>query len=147
MKVDDLGERFLLTNIVPAVRAAWELPEFKQKSDFYKHMFHDPVTGELTSDFVSIGEMYASQADFTPPRYVTAYTTQAETQLLNVYYDARDYYVKNGDEGLVERIQKNLKEKADYVRSLVARNVFLTRDAEKAAAAKAEAETKSEQEQ
>ena len=89
----------------------------------------------------------ASQADGTPPRYVTAYTTQAETQLLNVYYDARDYYLKHGDEGLLERIQKNLKEKADYVRSLVARNVFLTRDAEKAAAAKADAENKSEQEQ
>ena len=57
--------------------------------------------------------------------------------------------MKNGDEGLLERIEKNLKEKADYVRSLVARNVFLTRDAEKAAAAKAKAEagTKSEQEQ
>ena len=147
MKVDDLGERFLQTNIVPAVRAAWELPEFKQKSDFYKHMFHDPATGQLTADFVSIGEIYASQADFTPPRYVTAYTTQAETQLLNVYYDARDYYVKNGDKGLKERIEKNLKAKAEYVRSLVARNVFLSRDAEKAAAAKSDAETKSEQEQ
>jgi len=43
-------------------------------------------------------------------------------------------------------IQKNLNEKADYVRSLVSRNVFLTRDAEKAAA-KAAAENKSEQEQ
>ncbi len=149
-KVEDLGERFLLTNIVPPIKASWELPEFKQKSDFYKHMFHDPVTGDLTADYVSIGEMYASQADGTPPRYVTAYTTQAETQLLNVYYDARDYYVKNGDDGLLERIEKNLKEKADYVRGLVARNVFLSRDAEKAAAARAEAEaaeTKSEQEQ
>ena len=147
MKVDDLGERFLLTNIVPAVRAAWELPEFKQKSDFYKHMFHDPATGELVAEYVSIGEMYASQADGTPPRYVTAYTTQAETQLLNVYYAARDHYVKHGDEGMMELINKKLKENADYVRSLVARNVFLTRDAQKAAAAKAEAETKSEQEQ
>ena len=147
-KVEDLGERFALTNILPPVRASWELPEFKQKSDFYKHMFHDEATGELKADFVSIGEIYGSQADFTPPRYVTAYTTQAETQLLNVYYAARDHYLKHGDEGLMELIQKDLKEKADYVRSLVARNVFLTRDAEKAAAAaKAAAETKSEQEQ
>ena len=147
MKVEDLGERFALTNIVPAVRASWELPEFKQKSDFYKHMFHDETTGELVADYVSIGEIYASQADFTPPRYVTAYTTQAETQLLNVYYAARDHYVKHGDEGLRELIQNDLKEKAEYVRSLVARNVFLTRDAEQAAAAKAGAENKSEQEQ
>ena len=146
-KTEDLGERFLLTNIVPPIKASWELPEFKKKSDFYKHMFHDPATGELVADFVSIGEMYASQADGTPPRYVTAYTTQAETQLLNVYYDARDYYLKHGDEGLLERIQKNLEEKAEYVRSLVARNVFLTRDAEKAATAKVATETKSEQEQ
>ena len=147
-KTEDLGERFALTNIVPPIKASWELPEFKQKSDFYKHMFHDEATGELKADFVSIGEMYASQADFTPPRYVTAYTTQAETQLLNVYYAARDHYLKHGDEGLREMIQKNLNEKADYVRSLVARNVFLTRDAEKAAAAKtAAADNKSEQEQ
>ena len=146
-KTEDLGERFALTNIVPPIKASWKLPEFTQKSDFYKHMFHDEATGELKADFVSIGEMYASQADFTPPRYVTAYTTQAETQLLNVYYAARDYYLKNGDNGLREMIQKNLNEKAEYVRSLVARNVFLTRDAQKAAAAKAEAENKSEQEQ
>ena len=46
-----------------------------------------------------------------------------------------------------ELIEKKLKENADYVRTLVARNVFLSRDAEKAAAARAEAETKSEQEQ
>ena len=129
------------------IKASWELPEFKQKSDFYKHMFHDEATGDLKADFVSIGEMYASQADFTPPRYVTAYTTQAETQLLNVYYNARDHYLKHGDEGLRDLIQKDLNEKAKYVRSLVARNVFLTRDAEKAAAAKAEADNKSEQEQ
>ena len=147
-KTEDLGERFLLTNIVPPIKASWELPEFKQKSDFYKHMFHDPETGELRDEFVSIGEMYASQADGTPPRYVTAYTTQAETQLLNVYYAAREHYLKNGDEGMKELIEKKLKENADYVRSLVARNVFLSRDAEKAAAAKAAAaETKSEQEQ
>ena len=30
----------------------------------------------------------------------------------------------------MELIEKKLKENADYVRSLVARNVFLTRDAE-----------------
>ena len=146
-KTEDLGERFLLTNIVPPIKASWELPEFKQKSDFYKHMFHDPATGDLVDEFVSIGEMYASQADGTPPRYVTAYTTQAETQLLNVYYAAREHYLKHGDEGMMELIEKKLKENADYVRSLVARNVFLTRDAEKAAAARAAAETKSEQEQ
>ena len=152
-KVEDLGERFLLTNIVPPIKASWELPEFKQKSDFYKHMFHDPATGELVAEYVSIGEMYASQADGTPPRYVTAYTTQAETQLLNVYYAAREYYnsaeyEKNGDKGMMELIEKKLKENADYVRTLVARNVFLSRDAEKAAAARAAAaETKSEQEQ
>ncbi len=146
-KVEDLGERFLQTNIVPPIKASWELPEFKKKSDFYKHMFHDPATGELVADYVSIGEMYASQADGTPPRYVTAYTTQAETQLLNVYYAAREHYLKHGDEGMMELIEKKLKENADYVRSLVARNVFLTRDAEKAAAARAAAETKSEQEQ
>ena len=57
------------------------------------------------------------------------------------------HYLKHGDEGLREMIQKNLNEKAEYVRSLVARNVFLTRDAAKAAAAKAAAENKSEQEQ
>ena len=151
-KTEDLGERFLLTNIVPPIKASWELPEFKQKSDFYKHMFHDPATGELVAEYVSIGEMYASQADGTPPRYVTAYTTQAETQMLNVYYAAREYYnsaeyEKHGDKGLMELIEKKLKENADYVRTLVARNVFLSRDAEKAAAARAEAETKSEQEQ
>ena len=142
-KTEDLGERFLLTNIVPPIKASWALPELKQKSDFYKHMFHDPETGDLVEEFVSIGEMYASQADGTPPHYITAYTRQAETQLLDVYYDARQYYESKpniNDAELLARITPRLKKNADNVRKMINFNVFLRDSGNKTVAAAASAE-------
>ena len=142
-KTEDLGERFLLTNIVPPIKASWELPELKQKSYFYKHMFHDPVTGDLVDEFVSIGEYYASQADGTPPHYITAYTRQAETQLLDVYYDARQYYESKpnaSDADLLARITPRLKKNADNVRKMINFNVFLRDSENKTDAAVASAE-------
>ena len=142
-KTEDLGERFLLTNIVPPIKASWALPELKQKSDFYKHMFHDPATGDLVDEFVSIGEYYASQADGTPPHYITAYTRQAETQLLDVYYDARQYYESNpnaSDADLLARITPRLKKNADNVRKMINFNVFLRDSGNKTVAAAASAE-------
>ena len=142
-KTEDLGERFLLTNIVPPIKASWALPELKQKSDFYKHMFHDPATGDLVDEFVSIGEYYASQADGTPPHYITAYTRQAETQLLDVYYDARQYYESKpniNDAELLARITPRLKKNADNVRKMINFNVFLRDSGNKTVAAAASAE-------
>ena len=97
-------------------------------------MFHDPVTGDLVDEFVSIGEYYASQADGTPPHYITAYTRQAETQLLDVYYDARQYYEGHPDASdaeLLARITPRLKTNADNVRKMIDFNVFLRDDDEK----------------
>ena len=107
-------------------------------------MFHDPETGDLVEEFVSIGEMYASQADGTPPHYITAYTRQAETQLLDVYYDARQYYESNPnatDADLLARITPRLKTNADNVRKMIDFNVFLRDSGNKTVAAVESAES------
>ena len=103
-------------------------------------MVHD-ADGNLISTPLSLGEFYASQADDTPPHYSTAYTSQAETQFLNVYYTARDFYegkirevgedadpetLKKIDEEMLALINEKLKTNADYVRRLISRNVFLS---------------------
>ena len=115
-------------------------------------MVHDEKTGELVIKPLSLGSFYADQADSTPPHFSTAYTTQAETEFLNVYYDARDFYksriaaagenpseetLKQIDEEMLKLINDGLKKKAAYIKRLIDRNVFLKEDIAKGTAAAA----------
>ena len=121
----------------------------KEPSDFYMTMQDDngnllrDAAGNMTADKLSIGKFYASLAgksNGVAPRYVTAYTSQAETQFLNVYYAARAYYEKHEndadvDERMMELIKKELAEKAAYIEKLIRHNYFLTAEREENAAA------------
>lgn len=112
-KSDDLARRFTSTNILPPFKEAWTAPEFKEKNEFYGGQ--------------SIGEFYISIADNTPPKHASPYSTQAENRILDVLSFARAYREAHpdDDEGLVRETEKLLKEKADYIRQLIARNKFL----------------------
>ena len=113
---EDFAYRFRETNIVPPVKRAWSVPGFREDSPYFKQMVRDS-DGDLVVRPVSIGEFYASIADDTPPHFYTAYTTEAEKDFVLTYYDARAYYEKTGDdEGMMELIRKQLKEKADIIR-------------------------------
>ena len=137
---EDFVNRFKATNIVPPIKKVWKAKGFNDKSPFFKKMVHDEKTGELVVEPLSLGEFYASQADDTPPHYSTAYTSQAETQFLNVYYTARDFYeseikkagknpspetLKKIDDEMLALIKKTLKKNEAYIRRLIDRNVFL----------------------
>lgn len=152
---DDFVYRYKQTNIVPPIKKVWKAEGFNDKSKFFKEMVHDDE-GNLISIPISLGEFYASQADDTPPHFSTAYTSQAETQFLNVYYTARDFYeskirevgkdadpetLKKIDDEMLQLINEKLKTNADYVRGLIARNVFLKDGVEESA----EPEAKQEQ--
>ena len=119
-------------------------------------MIHDE-NGNLVTIPLSLGKFYASQADSTPPHFSTAYTSQAETEFLNVYYAARDFYeskiaaagkdpseetLKKIDDEMLQLIKDGLKEKAAYIGRLVDRNVFL-----KDGVAESKPETEAKQEQ
>ncbi len=153
---EDFANRFKATNIVPPVKKAWSAPGFNDDSPYFKQMIHDE-NGNLVTIPLSLGKFYASQADSTPPHFSTAYTSQAETEFLNVYYAARDFYeselgkaganpsaekLKEIDDKMLQLIKDGLKEKAAYIGRLVDRNVFL-----KDGVAESKPETEAKQEQ
>ncbi|HET9931723.1 MAG TPA: extracellular solute-binding protein, partial [Polyangiaceae bacterium] len=82
----ELGQRFLGTNIIPPLRDAWDLPEFKRRKAFYGGQ--------------ALGEVFASLAPETPPSWNTAYSKTAEAKLNAVFLRAVDHYRAHGDAGL-----------------------------------------------
>ena len=130
---EEFGDRFRETNIVPAARNAWKTPEFHAPSPFFKEMVRDS-RGELVVRPVSIGKFYASMADDTPPRHTSPYLVEAESQFLNVYFDARDFYesrlqeagnnpsqetLKKIDDEMLDLIREQLKRKPISLRQLL----------------------------
>lgn len=110
-KKDDQGKRFAASNIIPPLKDAWDLPEFKQKNDFYSNQ--------------PIGTLYANLAPETPPDYVTPYTELAQSKLNEAFINSADYFEKYGNKGLRDYTLKELKRCADYVRKVMKRNAFL----------------------
>jgi arabinosaccharide transport system substrate-binding protein len=107
----DLGRRYSLSNIIPPVKAAWNLPEFEQPYPFFGGQ--------------PIGQLLAGLAPTTPADYVGPYTELAGGKLSEAFLNAAAYYKVNGDTGLREFTEQELKKATAYVRQIQARNVFL----------------------
>lgn len=106
----ELGLRFKSTNIVPPLKAAWDLPEFKEPRPFYSNQ--------------AIGEIFAKLAPDTPADFVTPFSEQAKSKLSEAYANIKLYYETKGEDGLDEYARKELKRCADRVREIIARNAF-----------------------
>jgi arabinosaccharide transport system substrate-binding protein len=109
---EHLGPRFASTNILPPLRNAWTLPEFRQPSAFFSG--------------AKLGADYAALAPDVPEEYNTAYTLVAEGKMSEAFTRVSLYYQAYGDAGLREYAAAELKRCADRVRQLMSRNVFLT---------------------
>jgi arabinosaccharide transport system substrate-binding protein len=105
----ELGQRYLDTSILPALKDAWNLPEFDLPSPYY--------SGQR------IGTMYASLAPQAPPCWMTPYTVIAVSKLSEAFLQSVEYYQRNGDAGLREFVSEQLDEADAEVRRLIARNV------------------------
>ncbi|MDX1681635.1 MAG: extracellular solute-binding protein [Phycisphaeraceae bacterium] len=112
----DLAERFRSTNIIPPLMSSWQTDAFDEPRDFYGGQ--------------AIGRLYADLAPQTPALYVSPYSGLAGNKIMEVYFDAVSRYEAEGEDGLEAAILRNLKEKADYVRKVRGRNVFLAGDGE-----------------
>jgi arabinosaccharide transport system substrate-binding protein len=108
---EQLGPEFADTNILPPLKSAWKLPQFHQPSAFFSG--------------VSLGEVYSQLADQVPQEHDTAFNALAKAKLSEAYGDAAAYYDKNGDGGLREYAKSRLAADAEFVRKVIARNVFL----------------------
>jgi arabinosaccharide transport system substrate-binding protein len=109
-----LGERFQTTHVLPPEKDLWSLPVFDQRSSFYSG--------------VKLARVYANLAPYIPQEFVSPYQEQAAGKLSAAFLDAMQYYNDHGDKGLMDFVMNDLHVKADYVRKLMARNVFLASD-------------------
>jgi arabinosaccharide transport system substrate-binding protein len=109
----ELGHRFLLSNLIPPLRDAWNLPEFARKNPFY--------SGQ------PIGAMFAALAPETPPSWGTAYFSTAEGKLSEAFLRAVEHFKAHGDDGLRPMLERELAAAEQYVNRVMARNVLARR--------------------
>ncbi|HVJ19326.1 MAG TPA: ABC transporter substrate-binding protein, partial [Polyangiaceae bacterium] len=106
----DLGRRFASTNILPALKDAWNLPEFQRPSAYY--------SGQR------VGALYAELAPDTPPVWSTPYRRVAEAKLGEAFLRAAEHYERHGEDGLEELIRAELAGAREYVQRLMDRNLL-----------------------
>jgi arabinosaccharide transport system substrate-binding protein len=120
---DDLGQRFADTNILPPLKSAWELPEFREPRAYF---------GGL-----QLGLAYAALADDVPEEQTSAYMSLAVARLSEAFGNTRLHYLSRlraGDAdpgaGLEAFAESELKRVAGRLRVVMNRNRFLKTDAD-----------------
>jgi arabinosaccharide transport system substrate-binding protein len=106
----ELGKRFKDTNIIPALRDAWDLPEFNEPNAFF--------SGQ------KLGALYAALAEQVPPFWTNPYTQIAENKLGEVFLRSVERYKVHGDSGLAEFVARELDAAEAYMHRQIDRNVF-----------------------
>jgi arabinosaccharide transport system substrate-binding protein len=104
----ELGKRFRGTNILPALKDAWDLPEFNRPNEFY--------SGQ------PLGALYAALAPGAPADWSTPYKTMGEDRVADAALRAVAYYREKGDVGLRERIRGELRASREHLEQYIGRN-------------------------
>jgi arabinosaccharide transport system substrate-binding protein len=107
----DGGKASAELRIVPPVREAWDLPAFREPNPYWRDQ---PIL-----------QMFAALAPDVPPDYVTPFTPKAEGKRNEAFLNCAAYYRANGNRGLREFVQAELKRAADQVREVANRNVLI----------------------
>lgn len=107
----ELGKRFKGTNILPALKDAWDLPEFSEPNrDF---------SGQ------KLGAMYAALAPDAPPDWSTPYKTIGENRVMDATLRAIGQYREKGETGLRERIKSELRASRLHLEEYMGRNLLM----------------------
>lgn len=97
----DLGARFAVTNIIPPLKEAWDLPELNAPNPFFSNQ--------------ALGREYAKLAPQVPPIYSSPIYKAAMTKLDEALTRAGIYYDANGESGLREKVQAELARAEKYL--------------------------------
>ena len=115
LKKEDLGNRFIDSYTLPPVKDAWDLPVFQTPIPLYSNQ--------------AIGQLYASQAPDIPPNYGgSPYYELALSKLSEAFLNAAQYYQNEGDFELMDYTKTELRRVSNYVKKVMAHNVFFTYD-------------------
>lgn len=105
-----LAQRFRDTNILPALRSAWDQPSFKEPRSYW--------SGQ------PLGSLYARLAPHVPFQYTSPFISTAKAKLGEALVSCVQYYKDHGEAGFEQFVRRKLREKADDVRRLIARNPY-----------------------
>ena len=111
---NQLGPRFASMNILPPLKDAWNMPQFREPRPFF--------SGQV------LGQLFVEQAEHVPEETITAYIKDARDKFSEAYSSCADYYAKRGEEGFEDFVRSELRRCADDARTRIHRNVFLTAD-------------------
>ncbi|MDF2440328.1 MAG: arabinooligosaccharide transport system substrate-binding protein [Abditibacteriota bacterium] len=106
----ELGERFRGTNIMPALRSAWDQPAFHEPRPYWNQQ--------------PIGAMFAKLAPQVPFQYTSPFITTAKAKLGEALVACVQYYNASGDKGFEAFTRARLKKSADELRTLIRRNPY-----------------------
>jgi arabinosaccharide transport system substrate-binding protein len=108
---EQLGPRFAITNILPPLKTAWELPQFSEPRPFYSG--------------IRLGRAYAELALQVPAENDHPYMMKARDKFSEAFTNASIHYAEHGEDGLREFVRAELHRSAAHLREVVSRSVFL----------------------
>lgn len=107
----ELGRRYRFTNILPALKDSWSLPEFKEPNPFFGGQ--------------AIGSVFAEHADDTPADWSTPYKTRGSDRLGDVFLRGLDHFRARGDAGLHDTVERELHRVRAELERYIGRNVLV----------------------
>jgi arabinosaccharide transport system substrate-binding protein len=109
----ELGKRFKATNILPALKDAWDLPEFNEPNAAFGGQ--------------KLGAMYAALAPEAPADWSTPWKTMGEDRVIDAALRAMAYYRTRGEGGLREQIRRELRATRLHLEKYMGRNLLAKR--------------------
>lgn len=106
----ELAQRFRNTNIIPALRAAWDQPAFDEPRPYWSGQH--------------LGRMFADLAPQVPYQYSSPFVVAAKNKYNEAVVSCVQYYQANGSNGFEAYTRARLKQSGDEVRRLIARNPY-----------------------
>jgi arabinosaccharide transport system substrate-binding protein len=106
----DLAERFRGTNIIPALRSAWNQPAFHEPRPYWSNQ--------------PLGALYARLAPQVPFQYSSPFIVTAKAKLGEALVACVQYYNANGEKGFEEYSRAQLRQSAGEVRAQMGRSPF-----------------------
>ena len=106
----DLAERFAGTNILPPVRAVWDDPAFTRPNPYW--------SGQ------PLGTTYAKLAPEVPFQYGSPFIQTAKAKMGQAVVACVQRYNRQGESGFEPFVRARLKQSADEIRKMMARNPY-----------------------
>ena len=108
--VESRAEQFKELNILSPLKASWNHPLLKAPKPYWSNQ--------------PLGQLFAGQADNTPPQYGNPNIELAKAKLGEALCDCVARYNAGGKEGFEEYVRARLKQSADELRSQMTINPY-----------------------